>query len=188
MNRRAVRLGGASLAVTVAAVALAGCGLKIDMARPVCGTSALSTVALVAQSVRSASLVPCLETQPTGWKFEGMEVRNSGTEMVLSNDRGGERALTVRLDDTCDTNGAIRVPSDEPETTRYEAVERISPNYVGTRFYVFDGGCVTYRFELGTKESSVLLNEASLMVGFVPRDTIRGQLGRDTGGVIENGP
>jgi hypothetical protein len=117
-----------------------------------------------------------------------MEVRNSGTEMVLSNDRGGEKALTVRLDDTCDTNGAIRVPSDEPDTTRYERVERVTPNYVGTRFYVFNGGCVTYRFELDTEQSSVLLNEASLMVGFVPRTALRKELDSETGGVIENGP
>jgi hypothetical protein len=186
--RRRVRLAAATLAAATTASLLAGCGVKIDMARPVCGTTALSTVALVAQSVRSASLVPCLLTEPTGWKFEKMEVRNSGTEMVLSNDRGGEKALTVRLDDTCDTNGAIRVPSDEPDTTRYERVERVTPNYVGTRFYVFNGGCVTYRFELDTEQSSVLLNEASLMVGFVPRTALRKELDSETGGVIENGP
>lgn len=187
MTRR-IRLAAAALAAATAASLLAGCGLKIDMARPVCGTTELSTVALIAQSVRSASLVPCLLTEPTGWKFESMEVRNSGTEMVLSNDRGGKKALTVRLDHTCDTTGAIRVPSDEPGTTRYERVERITPDYMGTRFYVFDGGCVTYRFELHTEQSSVLVNEASLMVGFVPRTAIRKELASQTGGVIENGP
>jgi hypothetical protein len=108
--------------------------------------------------------------------------------MVLENDRGGREALRVLLDDTCDTTGAVRIPSDEPGTTRYEKVERITPDYVGSRFYVFEGGCVTYEFNLETDQPSLLLNEASVMVGFVNRSTLRAELDEETGGVIENGP
>jgi hypothetical protein len=186
--RRAIRIPLVAVATVLAVSALTGCGLKIDMARPVCGDTALSTLALMAQSVRGATLVPCLETTPTGWEFDSLEVRNSGTEITLDNDRGGPHALRVFLDHTCDINGAIRIPSDEPGTTRYEKVERVSPDYVGSRFYVFDGGCVTYQFQLAGGQSSVLLNEASLMVGFVNRSTLRAELDEETGGVIENGP
>jgi len=186
--RRAIRISLAAVAAVLAVSALAGCGVKIDMARPVCGDAALSTLSLMAQSVRDATLVPCLETSPTGWEFESLEVRNSGTEMTLKNDRGGAQALKVFLDHTCDTTGAVRIPSDEPGTTRYEKVERVSPDYVGSRFYVFDGGCVTYEFNLATEQSSVLLNETSLMVGFVNRSTLQAELDQETGGVIENGP
>jgi hypothetical protein len=186
--RRARRNVLVAAVIVLTLSALTGCGLKIDMARPVCGDAALSTLSLMAQSVRAATLVPCLETSPTGWEFESLEVRNSGTEMVLKNDRGGRKALRVLLDDTCDTTGAVRIPSDEPGTTRYEKVERITPDYVGNRFYVFDGGCVTYEFNLETDQSSLLLNEASLMVGFVNRSTLRAELDEETGGVIENGP
>jgi len=186
--RRGVRIPLVAVATLLVGSALTGCGVKIDMARPVCGDTALSTLSLMAQSVREATLVPCLEGAPTGWEFESLEVRNSGTEMTLENDRGGKTALKVFLDDTCDTTGAVRIPSDEPGTTRYEKVERISPDYVGSRFYVFDGGCVTYEFNLETDQSSVLLNEASLMVGFVNRSTLRAELDEETGGVIENGP
>jgi hypothetical protein len=186
--RRAFRIPFVAVATVLAVSALTGCGQKIDMARPVCGDDALSTLALMAQSVRDATLVPCLEGAPTGWEFESLEVRNSGTEMTLENDRGGPLALKVLLDHTCDTTGAVRIPSDEPGTTRYERVERVSPDYVGSRFYVFDGGCVTYEFHLDTEQPSVLLNEASLMVGFVNRSALRAELDEDTGGVIENGP
>ncbi|HVJ98654.1 MAG TPA: hypothetical protein VNC41_17630 [Acidimicrobiia bacterium] len=186
--RRGVRIPLVAVATLLVCSALTGCGLKIDMSRPVCGDTALSTLSLMAQSVREATLVPCLEGAPTGWEFESLEVRNSGTEMTLKNDRGGAQALKVFLDHTCDTTGAVRIPSDEPGTTRYEKVERISPDYVGSRFYVFDGGCVTYEFNLETDQSSVLLNEASLMVGFVNRSTLRAELDEETGGVIENGP
>jgi hypothetical protein len=186
--RRTLRIALASASAILVASTLAGCGVKIDMARPVCGNSALSTLALIAQSVRDATLVPCLEMSPTGWEFESMQVRNSGTEMTLANDRGGPTALRVFLDDTCDTAGAVRIPSDEPGTTRFERVDRVTPDYVGTRYYVFDGGCVTYQFQLTTEKPSVLLNEASLMVGFVERTALRRELAADTGGVIENGP
>lgn len=186
--KRADRTSLAAATLVVVASVLAGCGVTIDMARPVCGDTALSTLSLMAQSVHDATLVPCLETSPTGWDFDSLEVRNSGTEMSLNNDRGGRQALRVLLDDTCDVSGAVRIPSDEPGTTRYEKVARISPDYVGSRFYVFEGGCVTYEFQLATDQPSVLLNEASVMVGFVNRSTLRTELDEETGGVIQNGP
>jgi hypothetical protein len=181
------RLG--ALAVLVVAVpALAGCQFGVTMARPDCSTEDLSTLIVIAQSVHDASLVPCLQTIPAGWEFVRLEVREKRSRLELASDRGGDEALEVTLRPSCDPRDAVRIPSDERFTQRFERVDRLEPRYEGTRFYVFDGGCVTYRFVLDTAQPSGLLNEATLMVGFMTRAELREALREETHGVIEDGP
>ncbi len=188
MRRRAARLGAASAVALLAGSTIAACGSDVTLARPDCGTEQLSTLTLIAQSVRDATLVPCVRGMPAGWSFVELDVRQNRSRMTLASDRAGEHALEVTLAHTCDTAGAVRIPSDEPQTERYETVDRVSPDYAGTRSYVFDGGCVTYRFELDTDRPSILVNEATLMVGFTTRAELREALDRESHGVIENGP
>ncbi len=148
----------------------------------------LYTLVLTAESVQSASLVPCLLPLQPGWEVELLDARNDRTRFVLSSDRGGDRALTVDLVHRCDVRNASRVPSDEPETARYERIAHLEPGYVGTRSYVFDGGCVRFRFDLDTEFASGLLNETSLMVGFVPRAAINEELATRSRVEIDQGP
>jgi hypothetical protein len=169
---------------------LAGCNIQLDMATPECTTDVetLSTMTLIAQSVHDASLVPCLQTIPAGWQFLTLDVRQNRTQIKVASDRGGDRALEVTLTPQCDVADAVPIPSDEPRARRYEQVQRLQPTYRGARFYVFDGGCVTYRFQLDTAQPSVLLNEATLMMGFLSRSDLREAIRRQSNGVIENGP
>jgi hypothetical protein len=188
VRRRCTRAATAAALVVVVGWSVAGCAADVTLARPDCGTKQLSTLTLMAQSVREATLVPCLRGTPAGWSFVKLDVRQNRSQMQLSSDRAGNRALQVTLTHTCDTAGAVRIPSDEPQTQRYENIERSSPEYLGTRSYVFDGGCVTYRFQLETEHPSVLLNEATLMVGFVTRAELREALKRESHGDIKDGP
>jgi hypothetical protein len=49
----------------------------------------------------------------------------------------------------------------------------VTPGYVGDRYYTFEGGCVTYHFNLrGTTRGEPLAGVAQ-GVGFVSRDTVR---------------
>jgi hypothetical protein len=172
----------------LAGSSIVGCASEPALARPDCGTEELSTLTLMAQSVRTAALVPCLRGTPAGWSFNKLEVRQNRSQILLGSDRAGNHALQVTLAKTCNTSGAVRVPSDEPQTERYENVLRISPAYVATRAYVFDGGCVTYRFELDTDRPSILVNEATLMVGFSTRTELRDAIRRESHGQIKDGP
>jgi tRNA A-37 threonylcarbamoyl transferase component Bud32/membrane-associated phospholipid phosphatase len=65
---------------------------------------------LEAQSVPSASLVPCVRELP-GWKLAGANVRNGWSQLALNHDRAGEHAMVVRLTATCDPAGAAELPS-----------------------------------------------------------------------------
>ena len=62
---------------------------------------------LQAQSVPSASQVPCLNLLPAGWTFDSANVRNGWSTFTLDHDRVGRAALVVQLTATCDTSGTI---------------------------------------------------------------------------------
>ncbi len=169
------------------AAVTSGCAAR-DVIRPDCNSHARPSLLLMAQSVRSASQIPCLTTIPAGWTFEHVEARQDHARIVLDSDRGGKRALTVTLQATCDTTGAKRIPSDEPGTRRFERVSSLAPDYSGLRIYEFPGGCVVYDFDLETDRASVLLNEASLMLSFVTRTSLREQMTDLTNGEIDDAP
>jgi hypothetical protein len=176
------------VALVLASAAPLGCSLGQPV-NPGCSPEdSLYTLVLTAESVRSASLVPCLRPLQPGWEIDLLDARNDRSRFVLSSDRGGENALTIDLIHRCDVRNASRVPSDEPGTARYEEISRLEPGYVGTRSYVFPGGCVRFRFDLETELASGLLNEASLMVGFVSRDAISEELETKTRIHVEDGP
>jgi hypothetical protein len=188
MTRRK-RLAGAVAAVVVVASGVSGCSVASNLSQPLCRSRyELSTVTLIAQSVHTARLVPCVESTVAGWKFRKLTVRRARTRIQFSSDRGGDRALEVTLTRSCDTSKAVRIPSDEPAAQRFETIEQLDPVYVGTRAYVFDGGCVAYRFKLATEQPSVLINEATLMLGFETREELRAAIRKESHGAVENGP
>lgn len=182
MNRR-----GLLTAAVSALVLLPACG-SLSLARPDCRDPRPDTLVVVAQSVRSADRVPCIDTMPPGWSFRELQVNQEGATLVMSSDRAGEEALTVRLVERCDTTGAKRIPSDEVGAQRFERVRAVTPAYSGVRYYTFPGGCVTYDFHLEGELVSGLLNEASLMLGFTTRDDLRRQVDELTDGEITDAP
>jgi hypothetical protein len=68
---------------------------------------------LEAQSVPSASLVPCVRELP-GWSLAGANARDGWSEITLNHDRAGEHAMVVRLTATCDPAGATELPWRHP--------------------------------------------------------------------------
>ncbi len=139
--------------------------------------AAASGVVLMAQSVPTASQVPCVEGLPIGWQFSGLDARNGSSRFWLDSDRDGARAIEVQLTESCDTTGATEIPSDRDDMRRLERVTEVSPQYLGRRYYLFDGGCVTYRFDF-ERQGLALVNEVSLAVGFVSRSEIAGAADR----------
>lgn len=185
MSRRARVLRG----VVVAAVAVLGtsCG-QTSLNRPDCRQEQPDTLVVVAQSVPTADLVPCVATMPPGWSFTELAVNQEGATMVLDSDRGGHGALELTYTHRCTTAGAKRIPSDEPGAQRFERVRAVSPTYSGVRYYTFPGGCVRYEFSLESELVSGLLNEASLMLSFTTRSDLRSRVAALSDGEITNAP
>jgi hypothetical protein len=185
--------GAAALAL-VAGGLLAGCasGTTLITDPPLCGTGghpAGTGVVLMAQSVPSASWIPCIRTAlPLGWNFHELDARNGRSAFSLDSDRDGSKALTVRLDATCDTAGATQIPSDRPGMSRLERVHRVSPRFAGERYYVFPGGCVTCVFSLAGDNAGEGLALASDAVGVVARSDLRNQVREESGGRLSLDP
>lgn len=180
--RRAVAAGLAACA------ALTGCSTEWETGRAAAAECASNgplnspALVLVAQAVPSATLLPCIRSIPAGWNEREMIVASDRAEFHFSSDREGDRALTVVLTATCDVRGASRVPSDQAGARRYELPTRVTRGYAGSRFYVFPGGCITFRFDVtGTTRAQSVL-EASSAVGFTTRDTVRDMVRRHSEG------
>jgi hypothetical protein len=86
---------------------------------------------LQAQSVPSASLVPCVRALPAGWTVASVAVNNGRSVLTLDNDRAGIGAVEVRLTAACDPAGASEAPSAPAGVRRYQRTERTTAAYDG---------------------------------------------------------
>jgi tRNA A-37 threonylcarbamoyl transferase component Bud32 len=145
---------------------------------PTCGTS--EVMVLLAQSVPSASSVPCIAALPAGWRLGGVHIANGEGSFWLDSDIAGKRAVRATLLPArgCDVSGASPVPSDEIGMRRYEQPEQLPPRLRTTRYYLFEGGCVTYEFDLELSGATrgvgpgALLFAADSALAFQPRSLL----------------
>jgi tRNA A-37 threonylcarbamoyl transferase component Bud32 len=161
-------LGGITLAVLEGVSAFLPAQNGSDVAvgsAPLCGRG--PTMILMAQSVPSATALPCIATLPSGWTFGVASIRDGRTRFWLDSDQLGGRAIVVTLTAACATTGAQEVPSDEPGTTRFEAPASLRP-FRDRRSYLFRGGCVTYALTSSGPASTVVF-AADSALSFVPR-------------------
>lgn len=140
------------------------------------GTAAHS-VLLMAQSVPSASWVPCMGTSlPLGWHFLSLNVHDGLSRFWLNSDRDGDRAIQVRLEKSCDTEGATEIPSDQEGLQRFERVTLTTPRFEGKRYYTFDGGCITFIFRLDGESRGEALALATQSVDAISRADLDAQV------------
>ena len=175
LRRVALAVGLALLAVfvTVQAFNLFTPAHDVEVSRPPdCGTG--RTMVLMAQAVPDATLVPCIGALPSGWELGGVHVERGRASFWLDSDRGGDHAVRAALvpRSSCRVEGASAVPSDEVGTRRYERPSRLEPNLVTTRYYLFPGGCVTYRYSLRAAAGAELLFDAEQALDFQPRQRL----------------
>jgi hypothetical protein len=174
----------------------AGCSANETTATteiPACTTGddgdAANGVVLMAQSVPSAEWVPCLRTAlPLGWAFHHLDARDRLARFWLDSDRDGQKAIEVSLRGGCDTDGATRIPSERDGMVRLERVTQTSPDFRGVRYYVFDGGCITFTFQLAGQERGEALALATQAIGAVSRDDLRAQVHDESGGRLSLDP
>src|SRR6266487_3725968 len=128
---------------------------------------------LEAQSVPSASLVPCVRGSLTGWKIASVAVNDGRSVVTLSNDRAGTDAMVVQLTAACDLTGATEIPPHQLGVRRYERIDRLAPRFTATGFDVFPGGCVTTRLTTPAASRAEVTSQAPLLLGFTSRAALR---------------
>ncbi|HEX2187053.1 MAG TPA: phosphatase PAP2 family protein, partial [Chloroflexota bacterium] len=152
------------------------------------GCGDLEPLWLMAQSVPSASLIPCLQLVPVDWKVAEVAVNNGRSVITLDHDRGGRAAMVVRLTASCDLAGATEVTSEQSGARRYVRVDRNSTEFSATRAYTFLGGCVTQRFSAAGPSALRLRDTASTEFGFITRQELRQALSQRSHGRLELDP
>jgi membrane-associated phospholipid phosphatase/tRNA A-37 threonylcarbamoyl transferase component Bud32 len=148
---------------------------------------------LQAQSVPSASLVPCVPSLPAGWRVvnvsEGVApsaARNGWSMFTLTKYLVG--SLVVRLSATCDTTGAVRQPSDQPGAQRYERTDQGGSGPAVTWYTVFPGGCVTAELHWISAADPAFTEEARSVLDFTTRHDLQRVLDQRSGGRLHLDP
>ena len=178
-----MRSTGLAVGLLGVGVLLAGCAEVEMQSVPLCpgpGRNATAVV-LMAQAVPSAAYAPCISEFPAGWTFGGQRLRHERPQFWLDSDRAGIRAVTVTLTLDCDVSNAVEVPQEagEPPMRRYEEPNALPPSFSGNRYYVFPGGCVTYRFNFVDGATFAQAVEASEALTFVSRELGVTELAKD---------
>jgi hypothetical protein len=164
--------------LAVAGLLAAGCSA---VPHPVPGCAAGQRLATVAQSVPTASYLPCLAALPEGWQVTRFDVESGRTHFSLAPNRGGGRAVDIELTEGCDLAGATPQPARSAGARAYSRLTSIAPRYAGRLFDVFPGGCVTYRFDFDRGPHIVLMEELRGAVGLFPRRQLRLDMRREFG-------
>jgi len=176
----AAMLGAALLAVDLAVDAFQnGTAANALTTVPFCGTS--HDMILSAQAVPSSAMLPCVAARPSGWTAGAAKITNGRSVFWLDSDQAGPRAVTVTLTATCDTAGAVRIPSDHAGAERFERPLTLQPRFTLTRMYTFPGGCVTYQFSFVPGAAPLLAIPVDTAVAFEPRSALVGHVRQTEG-------
>ena len=175
MSRRA------TLAVTVVIPLLAACSPQTGQAElggriePLCHEPNEALI-LIAQTVQSATQLPCVAGYPAGWSYGGDDFRKGSAIYYLDSAIAGPNAVDVQLVPSCEATGE---PTDAPEGIEGSA----STNSTGeTRWYEFEGGCIVQTIALGSaSDDGGLADEAELTLGFFDRAELAAALQDDYG-------
>jgi hypothetical protein len=173
------RRGG--LATLLLAFSLAACA-DAETAAPTCDRS--QRVAIVAQSVPTASFVPCIAELPAGWSVRTFAARRSGTDLVLRSDRAHDD-VEVRFRRTCDVRSATPMAPRDDGVRTYVELDAVSPDYAGRMLDVFPGGCVTYEFAFERGPHITLVDDLRVAVGLQARRELRRELREDIGADLD---
>jgi hypothetical protein len=135
------------------------------------------SLVLLAQTVPTATLIPCVQTYPPGWVIESVPVVRSGSgSFALSSDLAGQNAVSVSLTPACDTSGAI--PQEDfgelgtEHWFQYLHTPGAAQGIALLQYYRFSGGCVTYRYAFQAGTPGAVVDEMNSVLTFARRSDV----------------
>jgi tRNA A-37 threonylcarbamoyl transferase component Bud32/membrane-associated phospholipid phosphatase len=196
IQRWTLRRVGLLAALVLLLVLVFNQGVKLDYQEAVETPTAVGNLAcsdlepqwLLAQSVPSASLVPCLRSLPVGWMVGKVTVNDGRSVLSLDHDRAGPGVLVIWLTATCDTRGATEVSSDQPRVRRYQRIDRQTPRFEATRFDRFQGGCVTARSAVPAANQAEVNSQLATILHYTSRQALQQALDQRSGGRLRLDP
>ncbi len=150
--------------------------------------SHLEPLWLMAQSVPTAALVPCIRAPLAGWMLAEVAVNEGRSMITLDHDRAGAGVVVARLTAACDPTGAVERLAAEPGVRTSRRIEQLSGEYSATWYDRFPGGCVTYRLHSTSDLQGRFASEVPLLFGFASRQVLRQALHERSGGRLQLDP
>jgi hypothetical protein len=161
----------APYAVVPFVVLVSSCATNTSV-QPLCREpyDSASILILEAQSVPSATQLPCIAELPLGWRFSGSYIDDTRSTLWLDHDRAGIRAVEVTLTEKCDISSAVEVPPgpDEVGMRIYQDPVSLDP-FIGSRIAVFEGGCIVARYRFAEGSEPALVIEADRAISTIAR-------------------
>ena len=141
-----------------------GCGIDSESVRvgplPLCEHPNTGRLILMAQSVPSAQMIPCIEALPDGWKLEHADTESGRSRLQFDN--GGGTDVVIYLLASCSPIGEL--VGSESGVDRYIALDGESR----VEEQLFAGGCI--RIESPVGEEPGRMADA---IGSITRDALR---------------
>jgi hypothetical protein len=160
--RRAVTL----LVLAGLAAAIPACGAP-ENAQPTCRSD--SPTLLMAESVPTASLIPCVDALPGGWVFHTFEADDSHAVFSLQQQDGGG-LLDVQLVSSCDVTGSGVAVDGFPTAQRYRTEQNggTSVAWIST----FPGGCSRAQLTFPVPPTQTDVDRVERAISFILRSDL----------------
>jgi hypothetical protein len=188
--RRIIVIAVVVLLVVVVAGSLSALQDDTSQANVVTGTVCPTNTVneLVAQSVPSASLVPCVSLFGGRWSVDGEAYSSDGTTVSMSGQDSADVTWTVTLHESCDTAGMVPAGSAEGADMAQSASESGS-TYTRDQAFTFEGGCVTSTLKVPSRYDRALIeSDVDAALVLVSRSALNDQVAADTDGKLQLDP
>jgi hypothetical protein len=158
-------------ALVLLMVGAGACTRVTEHRQPACEPGSATT--LMAESVMSAQLIPCMRSLPVGWELAGFAADDQSATFLLEARSGEDGIVEVALLRRCEEEIAgVPARSDEEGASLTQAVTSEEP-YRATWIYEFAGGCTRYRIALALDQLPAdHLGELRRSLSFLDRDTL----------------
>jgi hypothetical protein len=148
----------------------AGCSQVAENREPWCRPTPATI--LVAQSVPSAELVPCVRFLPEGWTFASFEASDAGARFAIAAPEEADGTADLSFTESCTDPAGRTVRTDEPGTQLLHEIRSDEP-YRASWTYLAEGECVRISIALpadpGPDADAQMLERA---LSFVPRSAL----------------
>lgn len=166
MRKRWCRRFGIGLTVMAATVGATACATQ-ENAQPNCGAD--SPTILMAESVPTASLIPCVEALPAGWTYRAFEANDTGSTFSLE-EPGSGGLLEVRLLSSCQVSGSSMPIRGFPSAQQYRSVQADGARVVWT--LTFPGGCSRAELSFPAPPPDREVTRLDQVISFIPRSDL----------------
>lgn len=143
---------------------------------------------LVAQTVPTASLVPCVSAFGGRWSIDGEDYTSHGTSVSMTGRDSADVTWKITLNPTCATDGLT--PSGEQQGAEvWQSDAQTDSTFTRTQALTFEGGCVTSKVSFPVRfDRALVLGDVDAALQLVPRAALNDQVIEQSDGALQLDP